>query len=481
MAYQDDVWRSAAAACNKIIPVGIDALEKEWKNSAFEQKEDIYEDCWVNVVALFQNFLLGAHWLSTRNEDELSELHDLNKEETYAGAREQDQQVGIRFQGAQKNIQINDGKLPTVPILDVPKSSKPKGFFRLSHSMPGISSVNNEKPKGKKTGMENASMSGGMNDTLNTDEDIQNLDSSVDTEMESKKPVVDPERAREDAELELCILDTLTDVVLPGSGSATKNVKEMLVKVVDRGINRDCSVHIPQTLTGSNFGHVCVRKMYVLCTRATGKRDDRVNLEVARIALPLFLARCDTVLRSFVEDSKYYKQTNERNIATASNSGDSNEKELGGKFLSADFTENGHEMINLVQTRSEANIKKFDMDIKAEADLKTRKPGDDRRILEEVICFLEVLASMSLAPAVADVVLPEGDSLTEVIRALRLRPDSLTRGRERSHLLLLYSSLCGCITCSDIRVREMIMGVLGLAGAELGLGGQIQDLLKNIS
>lgn len=57
-----------------------------------------------------------------------------------------------------------------------------------------------------------------------------------------------------------------------------------------------------------------------------------------------------------------------------------------------------------------------------------------------------------------------------MVHNLRSRPELAARGRERTHLLLLYSALCGCITCKEPRVREMARDVLLLAGAELGLG-----------
>lgn len=60
--------------------------------------------------------------------------------------------------------------------------------------------------------------------------------------------------------------------------------------------------------------------------------------------------------------------------------------------------------------------------------------------------------------------------MMQMVRNLRSRPEVHARGRERTHLLLLYSSLCGCITCKEPRVREMARDVLLLAGAELGLG-----------
>lgn len=61
-------------------------------------------------------------------------------------------------------------------------------------------------------------------------------------------------------------------------------------------------------------------------------------------------------------------------------------------------------------------------------------------------------------------------TLPQMVRNLRSRPEVAARGRERTHLLLLYSALCGCITCKEPRVREMARDVLLLAGAELGVG-----------
>ena len=118
----------------------------------------------------------------------------------------------------------------------------------------------------------------------------------------------------------------------------------------------------------------------------------------------------------------------------------------------------------------------------------------DRFRLDEVLCILEALASMTLAPAVADVALPPSAFVTQVQRAgpfqrdvappckqlmrgcasqmivnLRSRPEVQARGRERTHLLLLYGVLCGCVTCREARVSEFVKDILLLAGAELGL------------
>lgn len=243
---------------------------------------------------------------------------------------------------------------------------------------------------------------------------------------------IDPAQGRSDAELELSVLDTLTDGILSTTPSiGTLGVKRRLISVVDRGIIRPRALSIPQATTGSNFSHVCVRKMYVLCSRATGaaggsshtvdrrstddherRRSSDGTLEVARLALPLFLFRADSMLRAFAEESK--------------------PGPLGDG------------------------------------------PPIDRPRLDEIMCILEVAASMTLAPEVADAALPPLDEpVGAVVSALRARPEVAARGRERTHLLLLYSALCECIVCKEPRVREMVRDVLGLAGAELGLGAAL--------
>lgn len=63
------------------------------------------------------------------------------------------------------------------------------------------------------------------------------------------------------------------------------------------------SPSLPQATTASNFGHVCLRKMFALCARGGGGADpDGCRLDVARLALPVFMARCDAVLRAYGED-----------------------------------------------------------------------------------------------------------------------------------------------------------------------------------
>ena len=149
-----------------------------------------------------------------------------------------------------------------------------------------------------------------------------------------------PQQARQDAELEVAVLDCLADAVLTQCAAAPAAMKQRLIETVDRGAVRPRELSVPQVrgalregrqpaaapqptccscadplppcprprpqaTTSSNFGHVCIRKMYVLCSRggSLGAADpDGCLLEVSRLALPVFMARCDGVLRAYAED-----------------------------------------------------------------------------------------------------------------------------------------------------------------------------------
>jgi len=101
----------------------------------------------------------------------------------------------------------------------------------------------------------------------------------------------------------------------------------------------------------------------------------------------------------------------------------------------------------------------------------------DRPKLEELICILEVLATMTLSSDVVDSIMPRRaddgggdvvDPMAEYVRLMRQRPDVARRGKERTHLLFLYDALCSLITCRESRIRDMVRDVMQLAGADLG-------------
>lgn len=224
----------------------------------------------------------------------------------------------------------------------------------------------------------------------------------------------DESRAVEDAELELRVLDCLTDEILISCGSAEQADIDALLHIIEEGISRPAKYQIHVSAKHSNFSLVCIRKMYVLCSRSSIEQD--VRNHVARCALPRFMKRCHDVICTFSEESHYTP--------------------LGDRHV-------------------------------------------DRPKLEELICILEVLATMTLSPDVVDSILPADEPMTAYVRLMRGRPDVARRGKERTHLLFLYDALCSLITCHESRIRDMVRDVMQLAGADLGFSLPVRDSTKS--
>ncbi len=95
------------------------------------------------------------------------------------------------------------------------------------------------------------------------------------------------DQSRADAELELAVLDTLTDGVLTACARAPEEVRRRLVGVLDGGITRPRARHIPDSAAGSRFPHACLRKLYVLCSRGMEAQGAHgCLLEVSNVLCP---------------------------------------------------------------------------------------------------------------------------------------------------------------------------------------------------
>ncbi|BDA41918.1 Protein MON2 homolog [Coccomyxa sp. Obi] len=110
----------------------------------------------------------------------------------------------------------------------------------------------------------------------------------------------DSEQARRDADLEAAVLDTLTDSVLTACTCTPPDVVEQFVAIVDGGTVRPLELCLPASGASSRFSQLCLRKMYVLCSRgAEASSPQGCLLQVAQIALPVFLRRVKSILREY--------------------------------------------------------------------------------------------------------------------------------------------------------------------------------------
>lgn len=250
----------------------------------------------------------------------------------------------------------------------------------------------------------------------------------------STAPEAPSETALADAELTSAVLDCLADTVLSACQYAPVNLRGALISVIDAGAAR------PLTDEGgmhamSRFSHVCLSKLYVLCSRGQDgdatQQSVRCQLEVAALALPVLLARAERVLGGFAA--------------------------------------------------SDALDPPLPRHVAAQCGERARH-------------VLELLSQLSCSPIVVDACVQHGrrgiQPWVELVRGRggveggnRGHSGRLSGGidgvvtvgshahgaKEQTHLLVLYDVLCRCIASPDAGIRTLVRGILQTIGQDLGL------------
>lgn len=170
---------------------------------------------------------------------------------------------------------------------------------------------------------------------------------------------------------------------------------------------------------------MCLCKLQVLSSRGTELQgSNRSLLEVAQLALPALLDRCEAVLEAYAAaqegtppDSSTQQHRAGLDEPSSINSGD----------LSSSDT-------------------------------------------DDVVCVLEALSSMRLDPAVMDAAVLHRPHLAPWLEIARLRRgfDDVCQ-KEQTHLLALYTSLAKCVGCRDAVVRGLLRDIMVTVGSVLGL------------
>lgn len=231
----------------------------------------------------------------------------------------------------------------------------------------------------------------------------------------STAPEAPSEAALADAELTTAVLDCLADTVLSACQYAPTELRGALISVIDAGAAR------PLTDEGgmhamSRFSHVCLSKLYVLCSRGQDgdvtQQSVRCQLEVAALALPVLLARAERVLGGYAA--------------------------------------------------SDALDPPLPRHVAAQCGERARH-------------VLELLSQLSCAPAVVDACVQNGrrgiQPWVELVRGRGAEEAGAHAhgAKEQTHLLVLYDVLCRCIGSHDASIRTLVRGILQTIGQDLGL------------
>jgi hypothetical protein len=75
------------------------------------------------------------------------------------------------------------------------------------------------------------------------------------------------------------------------------------VRIVDCGMDRPIPRDLATDHGGERFAHVCLRKLFVLCARGGETEGPHAcTLVIARHALPVLIGRCEAIIGSYVAD-----------------------------------------------------------------------------------------------------------------------------------------------------------------------------------
>eukprot|EP00798_Chlamydomonas_sp_ICE-L_P006444 gene6444-3073_t len=111
------------------------------------------------------------------------------------------------------------------------------------------------------------------------------------------------------------VLDCLSDSVLLMCHYAPQDMRQALIDIIDLGAAGPllhggewgkASAHQEEGPPDGRFSHVCLSRLHVLCCRGQDTEQPReqsakCQLEVAQLALPVFINRCEVVLQQFVQ------------------------------------------------------------------------------------------------------------------------------------------------------------------------------------
>lgn len=271
--------------------------------------------------------------------------------------------------------------------------------------------------------------------------------------------------SEQDEELQAAVLDTLTDSVLSACSSASTDMQRRLVSVVERGIG-----YTARPYRSQRFSHLCMRKLYVLCSRGSSAAgSNKCLLDVALLAMPLLMHRCIETLQGYVEH---------------------------------------HSHVGVLLEGSETECQE------------SSSPCSTSQV-DDVVCALEVMTELQVTPSVTDTVVAEWPHLkgwvdwcrqyhhtgqaplsrrstrdsapstpTRAGTPLHSRQNSLAfrdmsvlgsspgahdSGRaeprkECLHLAVMYNLLCEFIDCPYARIRVLVKDLMQLLGREVGLG-----------
>ncbi|KIY99682.1 hypothetical protein MNEG_8276 [Monoraphidium neglectum] len=275
-----ELWRQSAAGFSSVVKAGLPAVNIVFVN----QHQAPAEDTWQLLAAAFEMFLLGVglppHLELPPQAPRPRRRRRVGARASEGGAAEQEQERQAAGEEAASGDEGASEAGGWTAICAADDQQHPGDGEARRRQLRGSSSNSGSKPpasQGSAAGQRRRGGGGGS--SLSDPGDGGGVQQQL---------------APQGADLRCVVLDTLTDNVLSACGSAPHETRQRLVGVVAAGASDADAAAGP-----APFGHLCLRRLGELCARGSGARGaDACLLEVARLALPPLLDRCEAVLNA---------------------------------------------------------------------------------------------------------------------------------------------------------------------------------------
>ena len=240
-AYSEGLWRAAAAVFNSVVNSGLPAVNMSYSN----QDQEPPTAAWQCLAEVFEWFLLGTQVvaLDTVATAEALEAAVAAADDSLDGSGTAT--AALVSASGESDVQASS----QAPAADTGSHRQTAGTASADESSLAASTM---RPSSETMRPDFSHASAPVASTSRPSSKHPSRRSSRNPSREPSfsAAMEDTQQSSDDADLEACVVDTLTDAVLTACTHASEDVRKRLISVLDQAIVRPKERHIPNSAAG---------------------------------------------------------------------------------------------------------------------------------------------------------------------------------------------------------------------------------------
>ena len=260
-AYSEGLWRAAAAVFNSVVNCGLPAV-----NMSYSNQDQPPTAAWQCLAEVFEWFLLGTRVIA------LDTVTTAEALEAAVATADDSPQAADSAAGPSAAAMLPATSESSAEALGQTAAGN-AGTDRQTAAATAVdessqaAAAASMRPSSETTGSESSPASMPVASTSrpsskpSSRNPSRNSSRNPSRESSFNAATGDTEQSSNDADLEACVVDTLTDAVLTACTHAPEDVRKRLISVLDQATIRPKNRHIPNSAAGKN---VLIALLYTL-------------------------------------------------------------------------------------------------------------------------------------------------------------------------------------------------------------------------